>query len=491
MRVTQCDWPKYDSDDDGTGTIMMKTTIERLDDTKLRLDIEVPADVLRAAMEDTLVHMGRMLNVPGFRAGKVPPQAVMARLGRDAVVDETVRANLDDWYRAAVIASGVRPVASPEIDMGEESPSPGDGMRFSATVEVAPKPKLPDLATLEVDRPNLPDVQQYVDQVMEATLRGAGTLVDAGRPAADGDEVVVDFGCTIDGEEVAGAAATGYQARIGDGRLLAELEAAIIGVEAGSELEVPVTFPGDHPMANLAGRDATFHLTVREVQTLQLPELTDEIAAKVSEFSTVAELDADVRGSITSRLEDDVAGIFRGNAVAALVEKAEFTEPESLVQGRQQELYAGLKQQLEQAGMSMEQYLDRAGRDSSDLFAELETSARDDLRRELVLLALAEDAAIAVTEDDLRAEVAEHAEQAGMPVDEAVAQVTASGRADMLRGELLIQRAIDHLVATVKPVPVDLPTESESAGDGEGERESAADATDAQALDAETEPAHT
>jgi trigger factor len=455
---------------------MMKTTIARLDDTKLRLDVEVPADVLKDAMDATLQYMGGQLNIPGFRPGKVPPQAVLARLGREAVVDEAIRVHLDDWYRAAVISSGVRPVAQPEIDLqGEGTPDFGEGLNFSATVEVAPKPKLPELATLEVDKPNLPDVQKYVDQVLEATLRGAGTLVDAGRPAEEGDEVVVDFRCTAGGEDVSGASATGYQARLGDGRLLGELEQAILGQEAGATLDVPVTFPADHPMTQLAGKDATFHLTVRAVQRLDMPELTDEVAVKVSEFTTAQALTDDIRGSITGRLEEEVAGIFRGNAVAALATAAEMTEPEALVQGRQQELYQNLKQQLEQAGMSMEAYLDRAGRDTDDLFQELEQSARDDLRRELALLALAEDAGIEVNEDDLRAEIADHARHSGVDVEVATEQVLRSGRVDLLRGELLIQRTIDHLVATVKPRPIDLPTQDEAEADAAERGEEPAD----------------
>lgn len=443
---------------------MMKTTIARLDDTKLRLDIEVPEAVLKDAMDDTLKHMGTQLNLPGFRPGKVPPQAVMARLGREAVVDETIRVHLDEWYRAAVIASGVRPVAQPEIELSQEpGADPADGLRFSATVEVVAKPKLPKLAELEVDKPNLPDSDKYVKQVIEATLRGAGTLRDAGRPAKEGDEVVVDFTCTADGETITGAGASGYQAKLGDGRLLAELEAAIVGAEAGATIDVPVQFPAEHPMPDLAGKDATFHVVVKSVQELDVPELTDEVAKTVSEFATAAELEADIRSSITKRLEDEVAGIFRGNAVAALAKAAELEEPATLVQGRQQDLYQNLTQQLAQAGLNIEQYLAGSGRDTDELFAELEESARDDLRRELALLALAEDAEIAVTEDDLRAEITEHAEHTGQSVEDAIAQVFSSGRVDMLRGELLIQRTIDHLVANVKAKPVDLPTEEEAA----------------------------
>lgn len=446
---------------------MMKTTIERIDDSKLRLDIEVPQQTLDQAVESTLQYMGTQLNLPGFRPGKVPPKAVLARLGRSAVIDETIRVHLEDWYRAAVIASGVRPVAQPEFDMGDDESlkTTDSGLRFSATVEVVKKPKLPELSALEVDRPNIPDIQKYVDQVLEATLRGAGELEDAGRGAKEGDEVVVDFRCTIDGEEIGGASATGYQARLGDGRLLGELESAIEDQEAGAELDVPVTFPSDHPMPQLAGKDAVFHLTLRSVQIVKLPELTDEVAAKVSEFSTAAELDADIRGSITKRLDDEVQGIFRGNAVSALAKATDLEEPEALVQGRQQEMYQNLKQQLDQAGLSMEAYLDRAGRDMTELFSELEESARDDLRRELALLALAEESGISVSEDDLRAEITEHANHTGQAVEEAFMQVMRSGRADMLRGELLIQRTIDHLVKSVKPRPVDLPTEEEAAAE--------------------------
>lgn len=441
---------------------MMKTTIERLDETTLQLDVEVPENVLQGAIDETLVMMGRELNLPGFRPGKVPPQAVMARLGREAVISETIRVHLDDWYRAAVIGAGVRPVSQPEIEFPEgDSATPG--VRFQAKVEVPAQPKLPELSTLEVDKPNIPGLQTYVDQVMEATLRGAGTLKDTGATAKQGDEVVVDFRCLVEGEEVSGAAATGYQARIGDGRLLGELEEAILGTTAGTELEVPVTFPDDHPMEQLAGKAATFALNVRSVQELELPELTDEVAKQVSEYQTAAELTDNITGSITERLEGEISGIFRGNAVAALADAAELAEPEALVQGRQQELYAGLKQQLGQSGLTVEQYLDRSGRDSADLFAELEKSARDDLRRELSLLALAEQQGITVGEADLVQEITEHAQSTGQDVDSSVAQVFGSGRADLLRGELLIQRAIDHLVATVKPRYIDMPTAEEAA----------------------------
>lgn len=454
---------------------MLKTTIERLGDTSLRLDVEVPEEDLRGAVEETLAQMGRELRVPGFRPGKVPRQAVMARLGRQQVVAETVRMHLDDWYRSAVLASGIRPVAAPDVDLPDEV---GTGpLRFSATVEVVARPEIPELATIEVDRPNLPAVQRYVDQVLEATLRGAGTLEPTGAPAEDGDEVVVDFACRVDGETVTGASATGYQARLGEGRLLGELETAIVGTDADAKLDVPVTFPADHPMTDLAGRDAEFAVHVREVGRVKTPALTDELAARVSEFTTAAELEADIRGSITKRLEGEVAGIFRGNAVAALAAAVEMSEPAALVQSRQQELYHGLTDQLAQNGLSIEQYLDRSGRDPDALLAELEQSARDDLRRELVLLALAEKAGISVGEQDLRDEVAQHAAHTGREVDETMQQLMSTGRADQLRGELLVQRTIDHLVASVTPRAVDLPVQEDEqpeeaeqvAGEGTGD----------------------
>ena len=444
----------YDNCSERHVPIMMKTTVERLADDKLRLDIEVPEAILQEAVDATLEMMGREMRMPGFRPGKVPTQAVLARVGREGAQAEAVRMFLDDWYAAAVMGAGIRPIAAPDIDFPEED---GDGFRFSATVSVVKKPKLPELKKLQVDKPNLPDTQQYVDQVLNATLRGVGTLVDVDGTAEQGDEVVVDFHCEIDGERVDGAAAVGYQARIGDGRLLAELETAIVGQAAGAELDVPVTFEADHPMPDLAGKDAIFKLTLRKVERMEIPELSDDIAMQVSEFSTADELLADIRSSITARLEQEVAGIFRANAVTALAKEADLEEPAMLVERRQTELYNQMRDQLAQSGLSIESYLAGTGRDMESLFAELEQSARDDLRRELCLLALAEELEIAVGEDDLRAEISEHATHSGEDPEETFRRIAATGRLDMLRGELLIQRTIDHLIDTVKAVAVDLP----------------------------------
>lgn len=440
---------------------MMKTTVERLADDKLKLDIEVPATIVQDAIDATLELMGREMRLPGFRPGKVPAQAVLARVGREGAMAEAVRIHLDDWYAAAVMGAGVRPIAAPDIDFPEVD---GEGFAFSATVSVVKKPKLPELKKLSVDKPNLPDIDPYVKQVLEATLRGVGSLVDVDGEAEQGDEVVVDFHCEIDGERVEGAGAVGYQARLGDGRLLAELETAIIGQKAGSDLEVPVTFEADHPMPDLAGKDAIFKVALRKVERLELPELTDDIAMQVSEFSTADELLADMRSSITSRLEKEVEGIFRANAVTKLAEEAEIDEPAALLERRQNELYSQMRDQLSQSGISVEAYLAGTGRDMEGLFTELEQSARDDLRRELSLLALAEELDMAVSEDDLRVEIADHAQHSGEDPDETFQRIAVSGRLDMLRGELLIQRTIDHLVGAVKPVAVDLPVGPSSSG---------------------------
>jgi trigger factor len=336
-------------------------------------------------------------------------------------------------------------------------PGVGEPYAFSVTVECAPKPELPALDTVIVDLPRLPELDPFVDQVLETTLQAAGVLEDTGKPAESGNEVTVDFTCTVDDEVIRGASAVGYQARIGDGRLLDELESAIQGQEAGSSLSVPVDFPDDHPMPQLAGRPAKFQLEIREVKQLVLPELTDEVAKQVSEFDTAKELRADLEDGVRARLQTEIDGIFRGNAVAALANAVEFTEPAQLVERRQHELYSGLTQQLARHGMTIEAYLGRTGQDQNELLESLADSARDDLRRELVLLALAEDAEIVIDEDDLRREVEEHSSHTGEDPVEAWKRIAESGRVDMLGGELLLQKTIDYLVSKVKSVEVDPP----------------------------------
>ncbi len=432
--------------------MMLKTKVERLDGNMLRLDIEVPPEDVKEATDHTLRHLASDLHLPGFRPGKVPPQAVLAKLGREAVTAEVVRHHIDHWYGAAVASSGIRPVGSPDVDFPESTEEDGS-MKFSVTVEVVAKPKLPDLAGLEVPRPEPPELEKFVKQVLDATLTGAGELTETGEEAVEGNEVLVDFRCEIDGKPVEGAAAVGYQARLGDGRLLQEIEQAIIGSKAGSELKVDVEFGDDHPMSNLAGQTAVFHVTLREVMDLKLPELTDEVAAKVSEYSTAAELRKDIEDMVRARFVHEIDGIFRGNAVAKLAEASEVELPPQMVQNRQQELYRGFRDQLAQSGLAIEAYLNQVEKSMEDLMKELEEGASDDIKRELCLLALAEDASISVHEDDFREEVTRMALEVGDDPEEAFKRISDSGRMEVLAGELLMQRTIDHLIASVKAVP--------------------------------------
>lgn len=459
----------------------MKTTIEKLEGDRLKLDVEVPPDVIQEALEHTLTHLARDMTLPGFRPGKVPPQAALARLGREAVVAEAVKHHVSDWYVSAVFASGIRPVADPDLDFASIPSGSDEPFTFSATVQVAPKPMLPDLASVEAEKAELPDLTPYVEKVVNETLRAVGELKATGEPAELGDEVLVDFTCGVDGDPVRGASATGYQARLGDGRLLDELERAILGTAAGETLEVPVHFPADHPMDQLAGKQAVFQLTLREVQDMTLPDLTDEHAQSVSEFQTAKELRDDIESSIRRRLEDEAAGRFRGNAVKALAAATEFAEPDVLVERRQNEIYQGLKQQLAQMGVSIEAYMDRLGQQPEDLVADLSRQAREDVRKELVLLALAADANVEISDDDLRDEIRSHVEETGGDADTTIDQVFGSGRLDMLRQELLMQRTVDHLVEHVTPVavPFDDPARADWSNlDGDSPAESAPEAAD-------------
>jgi trigger factor len=391
----------------------------------------------------------------------------MQRIGREMLLAETVRNFLGEWYFQAVTASGIRPIAEPDLNFDKLPEKSEDPFTFTATVQVAPKPKLPEIGKLEVERPQPPDMTPHVERMLDATLTGAGTLKATGEPAKEGDEVVVDFECLVDGTSVRGASATGYQARQGDGRLLDELEAAILGTKAGETLEVPVNFTADHPMPALAGNDAVFSLKLREVAQIDLPKLTDEVAKKVSEFDTAKDLRADIEAAMNKRVEKDIEGLFRANAVSKLAESAEVAEPQPMVDQRQQEIYGNMRNQLAQMGMTIEAYLSMTGKDQTEFFDELTQQARDDVRRELCLLALAEDLDVEVTDEDLKAEIREHITE-GSPEDaeQAIEHVFQSGRTDLLRSELLMQRTIDHLVKSVKSVkgkPLDAePAEAEA-----------------------------
>jgi trigger factor len=419
----------------------VKTKVEELPESRVRLEVEVPEEDVRHALEHAASDLAGSMRIPGFRKGKVPTRVVAARVGREALWQEAVRSHLDGWFWNAASTSGIRPVASPEVDVADEPPADGGPFTFTATVAVAPTPEIPDLATVEVGAPEAEVPAEAVQAELDRVRETVAELTTADRPVQAGDTVVID----IVGDEA--GVQRDYVVELGSGRLLDEIEAALPGTSAGGTKAVEF---------DLEEGKATVDVTVKDVKEKVLPPLDDELARAASEFDTLDELRADVERELTQQLEDELEVAFRENALDAVVEATSIDSVGPLVERRTADLAAGFVRSLESRGIPLEAFLSMTGQTQEQVIERLRGEAEQSIKRELVLEAMAEQASTDVSDEDVEGVIREQAEVTGGDPDGMVATLRESGGFEQLRGDLRLRRALDALVAGVTKIPVDL-----------------------------------
>jgi trigger factor len=420
----------------------VRTKVEELPESRVRLQVEVPEDDVKHALEHAASDLAGSLRIPGFRKGKVPPRVVAARVGREALWEEAVRSHLDSWFWTAAASSGIHPVASPEVETAEGPPSEGDPFRFTATVAVVPKPRLPDWTTIEVGAAEAEVPAELVDEEVERVRETVAQLAPVERPVQPGDVVVVD----LSGDEA--GVQRDYVVEVGTGRLLDEIEEALVGMTAGETKAVEFELDDE--------RRATVDVTVKDVKEKVLPALDDELARAASEFETLGELRADTEGRLREQLDVELEIAFRENAVDALAAATPVDGIEPLVERRAAELAAGLVRSLERRGISLEAFLTMTGQTQEQVLARLRAEAEQSLRRELVLDAVAEQKDIEVSDEEIEALVREQAEEAGESADEVITAMRGGPGWEQLRSDLRLKKALDEVVAGVKRIPVEL-----------------------------------
>jgi trigger factor len=424
----------------------VKTTVEELADSKVRLEIEVPEAAVSHALEHAASDLGESMRIPGFRKGKAPLRVVAARVGREALWAEAVRTHIDGWFWDAAQSSGVRPVSGPEVEW-DDPPGPGGAFSFVATVAVAPKPVLGDWTTLEVPKAE-PDVPaEAIDAELERLREGAAALVPVpDRPVAAGDTVVLDLTAREEGKQP--SEHRDYVAELGTGNLAEEIEEALPGMREGETTTVELTLEGE--------ASGTVDVTVNEIKEKVLPELDDELARTTSEFETLAELRSDIEARLREQLEAETEAQFRQDAVDALVEASTLEGIEPLVERRANALLAGFVRSLEQRGVRPETYLTMTGQTPEALQQGMRGEAERAVKRELVLEAVAVEKEIEIDDAEVEELIRTEAEQAGEDPEQTIEAMRERGGFEQLRGDLRLRRALDELVARVKPIAVEL-----------------------------------
>ena len=378
----------------------MKTELTELPESRVRLDVSVEADVVEKRMDRAAKQLAGEMKMPGFRKGKVPPQMVIQRIGREAVVEQAVRDSLPEWYEEAIVASGIVTVGDPKLDV-DELPGEGEGLDFSIEIGVRPKAELGEYKGLEVGKPEVEVPDERIDEELERLREGFGSLNPVERPAANGDVVVIDYEGTVDGEAFEGGSGTDMTVELGSERLLPEFEAGLVGKSAGEEAELDVTFPDDYGAEDLAGKAAVFHVKVNEVREKELPELDDDFAQSASEFDTLEELREEIRDRMAEIIERRSEMEFRDAAVEAAAANATIDLPHDLIHARAHELWERFERTLQARGIDPQMYAQMQGKDRHEMIAEGDESAEKTLRREATLAAVAEAEGIEPTDEEL------------------------------------------------------------------------------------------
>src|ERR1700722_9277379 len=436
----------------------LTTTVTELPESRVRVEVHVPAGELEQSIERKARELAGTLKLPGFRRGKVPAPLVIQRVGREVVMEDAVRQDLGGWYVDALGAAGIVPVGDPEVALGE-LPAPGRDLEFSFEIGVLPKAELGEYRGLEVGRaePEVAEarVQEEIDQLRDRLAR----LETAERPAQEGDFVVLDYVGSLveeDGspEPFGGGEGRDQLIELGSGNLIEGFESALVGASAGELRTLKLSFPADYGRAELAGRAASFEVTVKEVKRKELPDVNDDLAIDTG-FDDVAELRADIHRRLLEVEERRVDSEFREAALDAAVEQAQVQVPTALIEGRAREMWERILHTLSHRGISREAYLSISDRSEEQSIAELAPDAERGLRREAVLTAVVQAEGIDPTEQELLESLAPTAEREQQPAGEFLRRLRAAGREDELREDLAARRAMELIAHEAQAIPLE------------------------------------
>jgi trigger factor len=452
------------------------TTVTELPESRVRVQAEVPAEEVERRLQQAARRLGRGLRVPGFRAGKAPGPVIVQRMGRDAVLDEAVRDSIGAWYTAAIDAARITPVGEPDLDLGD-LPRQGEPLRFSIEIGVRPKAELGEYRGVEVGRrePQIDDeaLTAEIDRIRERSAR----LDTVDRAAAKGDFVVMDYVGSLDGTPFAGGEGRDQMVELGSGRLVPGFEEQLEGASAGDERTVTVTFPEEYGAPELAGKEAQFAVTVKEVKAKELPAVDDDLAAEAG-FDTLDELREDIRTRLTESEKARIEAEFREAALDSVVKSAKVDVPDTLVEARAREQWDQMLHSLAHQGISREAYLRIAGQEEDAVVERAKPDAEQALRREAVLAAIIEAEGIEPSDEEVLEAVEEAAGDGpgGTSPKKLLERLKSSGRIETLKEDLAQRKALDLVADAAKPITVEqaqareklwTPGREESSGSGQ------------------------
>jgi len=414
----------------------VKSTVENLGPTRVKLAVEVPFDELKSNLDAAYKAIAKQVRIPGFRPGKAPARIIDQRVGRAAVLEQAVNDALPRVYTEAVRESGVRALGQPEIEV--TNLDDGQSLSFTAEVDIRPEIELPDLKGIEIQVDDVEVSDSDVDEQLDSLRERFATLTGVDRAVENGDFVSLDLAAAIDGDEVEGGSAKGLSYEVGTEDLIDGLDAAITGKSADDT----VTFQATLRQGEQSGQDADITVTVNSVKVKELPAADDEFAQLASEFDTIDELRADLRERLGRAKMLGQGSQARDRLVEKLIESADFPVPESAVQAEVDYREHDVVHSLGHDDKLFEELLANQGKTREEFTAELRESAEKSVRAQFILDAIADAEQVTVGDAELTEYLVRQAARYNMPPKEFANQIVEAGNLPALMSDVRRNKAL-------------------------------------------------
>lgn len=423
----------------------MSFTVDKLEKNMVKLTIEVDAEEFAKGMEAAYEKNKNKISVPGFRKGKVPKQMIEKMYGAGIFYEDAANAIIPKEYQRAAVESGLDIVSQPEIDVTQIEE--GKNFIFTATVAVRPEVTLGTYKGVEIAKVST----EVTDEDLEAEIKkvqeqNARIINVEDRPVQGKDDTVIDFEGFMNGVPFAGGKGENYSLTIGSHSFIDTFEEQLIGKKIGEETEVNVTFPEEYHAAELAGKPATFKVTVKEIKSKELPELNDELVQDISEFKTVDEYKADLKATLEKKKAKDAEVKKENEAIEAVVANAAMEIPEAMIKQQALQMADGYDRNLKQQGISLEQYVKMMGMEIDKFIESIYPEAEKRIKNGLVLDAIAKAEDFTVTDEEVEEEIKNMASMYNMKEDELKDMMTDNER-NQIKDDLAVQKAVKLIAA--------------------------------------------
>ena len=448
---------------------MSVKSCEKVEKSQVALTIEVGAQEFEAAVEKAYQKMRRKINVPGFRPGKAPRKIIEGMYGAEVFYEEAINIAFPEAYEAAVKEQELQVVGYPAVEV--EGQVTKDGFTFKATVPVYPEVKLGQYKGLSAEKEEVKVSASDVDTRLKALADRNTRLVSVDREAKEGDTAVIDFEGFLDGKSFDGGKGENYSLELGSHTFIPGFEEQVVGMKAGDEKDLHVTFPEDYHQ-DLAGKAVVFKVKVHEVKEKEVPAMDDEFAKDVSEFDTLKDLKADLKKKITAEREDSAKRAFEDALMEQAAENITADVPDAMVEAQARQFLDNFKMQLAQQGIKYDEYMKATGMDESKLVEDAKEPALKQVRMDLAMAAIIKEENIDATDEEVEAEFQKMADQYGMDLETVKKYLQADQVKDQLKSQKAIAVVADSATA-IKPEKKTARKSAKKAEDAEGEEKPA------------------